>query len=96
MSELRHRFHGHNDGTFTVEGIQDVEPILDANKASQNSPQTSKDFRLVASIPMVVIERWIVEDGAPVLHMNGHEFDRFIKRKLRDRDNLFLRAVGRI
>lgn len=94
MSELRHRYHGHEDGSFTVVSTQDVEPILDANKAAQNERQTSDGFRRIASIPMVEIHRWIVEDGAPVLKMNSHEFGTFIKRKLRDRDNLFLRTVG--
>lgn len=79
------------DGTVTFERRQDVEPILDANKALQGERQRG-DFRHIASIPNVLIERWMNEEGAPVLSMGSEEFARFIRRKLADPDNAFLRT----
>lgn len=91
MSELRHQFHGHNDGTFTVSASQDVEPILERNKALQNAGKQKGDFRLIASIPAIMIEKWLNEEGVPVLKMNKHEFNKFIRKKLNDPDNKWLR-----
>lgn len=83
---------------LTFERIQDVEPILERNKALQNTPQTrAASFRHVGTVPNVLIEKWMKEEGAPVLAMDKHEFARFIRRKLNDPDYAFLRTSdGRI
>lgn len=79
------------DRTITFERLQDVEPILDANKALQGERQRG-DFRHIGSVPNVLIERWMNEEGAPVLSMGSREFAQFIKRKLDDPQYAYLRT----
>jgi hypothetical protein len=60
-----------NDGTATIETTQYIEPILKANQADYNSDSTpNKDFRLVASIPMVEIMR-LHQQGINVFQTEG-------------------------
>lgn len=88
----------HMDGhALTVQRVQDVEPILDHNKALQNTPQRTESFRHVGTVPNVILEKWINEEGAPVLSMSAHEFKRFIRRKLNDPDYRWLKTTdGRL
>jgi len=93
---VRTLFHPHNDGSVTVQRVQDVEPVLEANKFLQGEPQNrSEVFRRVASIPAIIIEKWMAEDGAPVLSMPADEFGRYIAKKLRDPENRWLRTVDK-
>lgn len=85
MTELRHQFHGQNDGTFVISASQDVEPILDRNKAMQSEKQRG-DFRLIASIPAIFIEKWAKEEGVNYLRLDKQEFARLIAKKRRDPD----------
>jgi hypothetical protein len=50
-------FHRHHDGDWTYQTIQDVEPIIEANKAAQNDKPFIHPVlgRRVASIPLVLI-----------------------------------------
>lgn len=86
MTELRHQFHGNGDRTFTISAEQDVEPILDRNKAMQNADKQRGDFRLVASIPAIFIEKWAREEGVNYLRLDKQEFARLIAKKRRDPD----------
>lgn len=79
------------DRRIIFERVQDVEPILDANKALQGERQRG-DFRHIASIPNVILEKWMNDDGANVLAMGTREFEAFVRRKLADPDNAFLRT----
>lgn len=91
------RFHGHGDGSFTISRTQDVEPILELNKALQNTPQRTEHFRHIGTIPNIILEKWLNDEGANVLKMSTREFGQFIKRKLRDPDNRWLKTTdGRI
>lgn len=91
-----HSWHDFEDDKFVFGRTQDVEPILDANKAFQNNRQTG-DFRLIASIPVVILERWIIEDGVNYLAIDKLEFSQLIRRKLRDPDWKWLRtSSGRV
>ena len=87
-------FHPGEDGkTFTIQRHEDdVEPLLDLNRQLQNTPQKSESFHHIASIPTVVIEAWLTESG---LSYGSPEFTQFIRRKLRDRDWLFLRTTSK-
>lgn len=81
-----------------IETVQDVEPILDANKAAFNSGHDgytpSRDLKFVAEIPVVVIEKWLREDGIDVWDPNHKEA---VKRKLNDPEWRHLRtAPGRL
>jgi hypothetical protein len=80
------------DGSVTASTWQDVEPYLDRNKALQNEPQKSDWGRHIASIPNVIIVKWLNEEGANVLRMSGDEFKSFIRKKLNDPDWRHLRT----
>lgn len=93
---IRTRFHPNSDGTFTIQRHDpDVEPTLEHNKALQKEPQKSESFHHIASIPAIVIEKWMSESGAPLLSMPAHEFQRFIRRKLRDPEWLWLKTTSK-
>lgn len=56
-----------------MEHVQDVEPILKRNRAlaSLNDGYSpSRELRRVASIPNVLIEKWLVEEGINVFDEN--------------------------
>lgn len=86
-----------NDTTerkLTVIRTQDVEPILDLNKELRAIQQKSDWGRHIATIPNVIIERWLNEEwerGNP-MRMGGAEFDAMVERKLQDPDWKFLRT----
>jgi len=73
------------------ERVQDVEPILARNKALRDEPQRG-DFRHIASIPNVILERWMNEEGVNYLALPGEEFARLIRKKLADPDWRWLRT----
>jgi hypothetical protein len=59
-------FHRLHDGDWVVETRQDVRPILDFNKWSQNHNHgysVDRSIRHVASIPLIIIEKWRNELG---------------------------------
>jgi hypothetical protein len=96
MGDIRTRFHGHSDGTFTIHRWQDAEPTIENNKTLQSIPQRTDGLKHIASIPAVVFERWMNESGAPLLSMPSHEFQRFILKKLRDPEWKFLLTTARL
>ena len=74
---------------------QDVEPILDRNKALRDEPQAGDWGRHVASVPNVILVRWLNEEyarGNTGLRMFTAEFNRLVARKLRDPDWAYLRT----
>jgi hypothetical protein len=74
---------------------QDVEPILDLNKAERSEHQHSDWGRLVARIPNVTLLQWFYEEqakGNTELQMYSDEFDRIIAKKLQDPDWAYLRT----
>lgn len=75
---------------IVVERLQDVEDIIERNKQLQGEEQTG-DMRLIASIPAIIIERWMKEDGVNYLALPNDEFARLIKRKINDPDYRWLR-----
>jgi hypothetical protein len=81
--------------TLIAERWQDVEPILERNKALQGIPQKSDWGRHVASIPCVILERWFNEElarGNTSIKMFGKEMDAIVKKKLADPDWRWLRT----
>lgn len=52
-------------GEVTVETAQNVEPVLSRNRQDQASPDTQKgrDMWRVASIPAVVVVKWLNDYG---------------------------------
>ena len=95
----------HYDATerrFFFERVQDVESILEHNKMLRGEDQRG-DFRHIASIPNVIMERWLNEEqarGNTTIRLLGPEMDALVKRKLADPDWAWLRtdrkASGRL
>jgi hypothetical protein len=84
-----------DSGDLIVERVQDCEPILDRNAALRSMAQKSDVMRHVASIPCVIMERWLNEElerGNTTIKMFGPEMDKLVQKKLRDPDWKWLRV----
>ncbi len=84
-------------GTSTIRTSQDVEPYLEQNKKLYNADDrgysNSGEWRRVASIPLVIVQKWR-DEGVDIFDKNHAQA---IKRKLNDPENVFLRtAPGRL
>ena len=82
-------------GTVIASATQDVEPILERNQRLRGEPQTSDWTRHVATIPNVILLKWLNEAHAREntgLRMFTKEFDALVKRKLEDPDWKYLRT----
>lgn len=57
--KLRKTFHYHDNGSFTIEEVQDYEPIIEANKAEERANLSTKGetMRRMARIPMTLLMR---------------------------------------
>jgi hypothetical protein len=81
----------HADGSqFTVQRVQDVEPILEHNKALRTLEQRSDWGRHRYSIPCVVLEDWLNQEwkrGNVDLQWGSKEFYELVERKMQDPDN---------
>ena len=80
-----------------AQSVQDVEPILEHNKALRSLPQKSDWGRHVGSIPNVIITKWWNEghkrgELSPKSTLFGPEMSALIGRKLRDPEYAFLRV----
>lgn len=90
--------HHDDDGDrLIIERAQDVQPILDHNKrlfTHNDGYSPSRELRRVASIPLVVVEKWLREDGIDVFNKDHAEA---VRRKLNDPAYAHLRtAPGRV
>jgi hypothetical protein len=75
---------------IVAESIQDVEPIVEHNKDLQSEHQKSDWGRHIASVPDVIVTKWLNEEharGNNELRYLGPGFDAWFKRKLDDPDN---------
>lgn len=85
----------HVDGKkLTVARTQDVEPILENNKRLQTMEQRSDWGRHVASVPNVVLEKWLNEEAerGNVMTFGSQEFFAMVERKLQDPDYRMFRT----
>lgn len=84
---------GHGDGTFSLEYVQDVEPLLDENKAKQSAGREyyarDKDMWKVASVPVTVQYEWIRRYGVDPLKP---ENEKLLARLLNDPEWRYLRT----
>jgi hypothetical protein len=84
-----------NERLIVAETTQDVEPILERNKALRREPQGSDWGRHIATIPNVILVKWLNEEharGNLTLRLFSKEFDAVIARKLRDPEWRYLRV----
>lgn len=92
-------YHSYDEmtGKTTLRYAQDVESILESNQQFQNlSDGYTKDraMQFVGSIPLVIINKWLVEDGINVWDKNHWPA---VQRKLNDPEWRYLRTgLGRI
>lgn len=81
------------DGSFIIHSEQNVDAILDHNKALRGQDDRGYigdgTFRRVASIPNVITHEWL-KDGLDIY--SGDCQDRLAK-KLNDPDNAYLRTA---
>jgi hypothetical protein len=83
-------------GTVIASTTQDVEPILARNARLRGERQRGDWSRHVASIPNVILLKWLNEEharGNGRLRLFTREFDALIARKLADPDWVYLRTV---
>jgi hypothetical protein len=85
------------DRRIIASTTQDVEPILERNKALRGETQQGHDCaRLIADIPAVIIVRWLNEEyarGNTHLRPFTREFNEtVVARKLKDPEWAYLRT----
>ena len=90
ITGMRTDFVATDDG-FELHYEQDVEPILDHNKAVQNDGQSfkRKDMWHAASIPVSIQLKWLVEHGVDVFNP---DHGPAVKRLLNDPEYRYLRT----
>lgn len=75
---------------LTFVNVQDVEPILDLNKAERSDGVAHSDWgRRTHRIPNITLLQWFYEEqakGNTELQMYSEEFDLLVARKLADPD----------
>ena len=84
-----------SEGTFTIQTVQDVNPVLENNKALQtlnDGYSPSRELKRVASIPTTLARKWCKEAGISFRRFmrRPHEYAKWLERKLKDPDNRFL------
>ena len=84
-------------GEVTLEYEQDVEPVLEQNKALQNMDEVTKqgikqEFWLYASIPNGIQMKWLLEEGLDVYDKNAWPQ---VMRKLNDPEYRYLKTTSK-
>lgn len=86
--------YDHDEDKVVLKNTQDVQPILEMNKKEMagDSPyglQNNPNMRKVASIPLVIIEKWKRELGIDIMDKNDMPK---IKKLLNDPEYRWLRT----
>lgn len=89
---VQHFWKDTEDGAV-ITSVADVAPILERNKAMANhndgwSP--TKEMRRVASIPLALIQKWLVEEGWDAF---SPECANKLAQKLNDPQYAYLRTA---
>jgi hypothetical protein len=82
-------------GRVIASATQDVEPILERNQRLRAETQRG-DLRHVATIPNVILLKWLNEEharGNTKLRLFTKEFDELVARRLADPDWAYLRTA---
>jgi hypothetical protein len=85
------------DRAVTVYSTDDVEPILERNKLLRSMDQKSDWGRHVASIPNIIMVKWLNEEwqrGNEVRYLSP-EWDTIVEKKLQDPEWAYLRTDKR-
>jgi len=85
--------YDHQTDVTSIQRVQNVEPILEANKRLQNTDHEKQGIKHnwwhAAMIPIMVIEKWLVEDGINAYDPNDI---KAVKKKLNDPEWRYLRT----
>lgn len=88
------------NGGIEVRISQDVSGLLDLNKAMANENDgysKSREMRRVASIPAILRQKWLIEEGWDCMDTHDPDVARKLVLKLNDPDYAYLRtAEGRL
>jgi hypothetical protein len=90
---IRTWMHRHSDGTFTIETVQDCEPILERNKAmalERGKKIRDRTWVPVASIPITVQYEWAKKYG--ITNVFDEEYEPLIRRLLNSNEWRYLRT----
>jgi len=95
MSVIETRVHSDpGERRITFERVQDVEPIIEHNKAIAGLDQHSDWGRAIAEIPNIFLEQWLAEEyrrGNVGIRLFSEEFNKIVRKKLNDPEWRFLR-----
>lgn len=86
-------YHPQTDGTFVIETKQDVEPILENNKANAlkfGKDTHKKDLFPIATIPVVVQYEWLKKFG--IRSVFDEEYEPLIRKLLNSNEYRYLRT----
>jgi hypothetical protein len=78
-------------GNFAIEAVQDVQPVLDANKAratGHDGFSPSRELREIAEIPAIIIVKWL-NQGINIFDRNDWPK---VRQLIRDPDYRWLRT----
>lgn len=96
-----HFHYDESDDRVTLERVQDTTAIIEDNKRLQtmnDGYSPSREFRRVASIPFVIFERWLQDDGLTYydycVKMDKREQAAYRARKLLSNEWKHLRTVS--
>lgn len=96
MTQVIREIYDELDGVV-VRATQDVTPILDYNKAAQNDGTNgytpSRDLRKIATVPNIIIEKWLNDHGVDVFN---RDHAKKVKQLLNSSDYAYLRTVQKI
>ena len=81
------------DNTFTLNTVQDAQPVIDENKRRMNefgdklTPGKMGEWHHAASIPVTVWEQWMKQTGGAI-----EKDKKLLARYLNDPDNKFFKV----
>ena len=86
--------YDHETDNVILHSTQDVQPLLELNKKELNGDSmyggvANSGMRKVASIPLIIIEKWKRELGIDIYNKNDWSK---VKQLLNDPENKFLRT----
>jgi hypothetical protein len=94
---INHFWVTQDDGSYGISSEQDVEAIVEDNKARQNhndgfSP--TRELRHIAHVPTIIWLKWLQEEGFDAFDPAN---DALLRRKLNDPEWRYLRTCpGRV
>jgi len=99
LTDFRTVYHfDRADNKMYIQRVEDIEPLLDENAYARNHQGNngfgkSRNWRKIGSIPMIIVEKALREEGVNILD-GSPEADRWVRKFLDD--NYKFRTVDKI